>query len=54
MDWGCKFDGYCSDTSRTIVHNEKQEEIFDIVLEAHSKAIDVIKPGIKVCEIDEI
>jgi len=54
MDWGCKFEGYCSDTSRTIVYNEKQEEIFDIVLEAHNKAIDHIKPGIKVCEIDKI
>jgi Xaa-Pro dipeptidase len=54
MDWGCKFDGYCSDTSRTIVYNEKQEEIFDIVLEAHNYAIDSIKPGVKACEIDEI
>ncbi|MCL2115614.1 MAG: aminopeptidase P family protein [Methanobrevibacter sp.] len=54
MDWGCKFKGYCSDTSRTIVHSEKQEEIFDIVLEAQTKAIDSIKPGIKVCEIDKI
>jgi len=54
MDWGCKFDGYCSDTSRTIVYNEKQEEIFDIVLEAHDKAIDYIKPGVKLCEIDKI
>ena len=54
MDWGCKFNGYCSDTSRTIVYSEKQEEIFDIVLEAYNKAIDYIKPGIKVCEIDEV
>ncbi|MDR2967835.1 MAG: aminopeptidase P family protein [Methanobacteriaceae archaeon] len=54
MDWGCKFDGYCSDTSRTIVYSEKQEKIFNIVLEAHDKAIDYIKPGIKVCEVDEI
>ena len=54
MDWGCKFDGYCSDTSRTITYSEKQEEIFDIVLEAHNKAIDHIKPGVKVCEIDEV
>lgn len=54
MDWGCKYNGYCSDTSRTIVYTEKQEEIFDIVLEAHNKAIDSIKPGIKVCEIDKV
>jgi len=54
MDWGCKFHGYCSDTSRTIVYTEKQAEIFEIVLEAHDKAIDYIKPGVKLCEIDEI
>ena len=54
MDWGCKFEGYCSDTSRTFVESEEQEEIFDIVLEAHDKAIDYIKPGVKVCQIDEI
>jgi len=54
MDWGCKFQGYCCDTSRTFVENEKQEEIFDIVLEAHDKAIDYVKPGVKACEIDEI
>lgn len=54
MDWGCKYKGYCSDTSRTIVYSERQEEIFDIVLEAHNKAIDYVKPGIKICEIDEV
>ncbi|KZX16266.1 aminopeptidase [Methanobrevibacter cuticularis] len=54
MDWGCKAEGYCSDTTRTFVYSEKQEEIFDIVFEAHNKAIKSVKAGIKSCEIDKI
>ncbi|MDR0900641.1 MAG: aminopeptidase P family protein, partial [Methanobrevibacter sp.] len=54
MDWGCKYNSYCSDTSRTIPYTEYQEEIFDIVLEAHNKAIKAIKPGIAACEIDNV
>ena len=31
-----------------------QQEIWDIVAEAHQKAIKAIKPGIKCCEIDKV
>ena len=46
MDWGSKYNMYCSDTSRTMIddNNDKEKEIFDIVLEAHNSAIDGIKP----------
>ena len=54
IDWGAKYEGYCSDNTRTFVFTEKQNEILDIVLEAHNKAIKAIKPGIKCCEIDTI
>jgi len=56
MDWGCKYNMYCSDTSRTMIDedNTKEKEIFDIVLEAHDSAIAGIKSGIKACEIDKI
>ena len=54
VDYGCKFEGYCSDTTRTFVYNEKQEEISDIVLEAHDKAVDAVKEGLKACEIDKV
>ena len=54
VDWGAKFNGYCSDNTRTIVYTEKQHEIFDIVLESHDKAIKAIKPGLKCCEIDKV
>jgi len=39
---------------RTDNNNQKQQEIFDIVLEAQKTAIDGVKPGIKSCEIDKI
>ena len=54
VDWGAKYDGYCSDNTRTMVYSEKQQEIFDIVKESHDKAIKAIKPGIKCCEIDKV
>lgn len=54
IDWGAIFEGYCSDNTRTIVYTEAQQEIWDIVAEAHDKAIKAIKPGIKCCEIDKV
>ncbi|MDR3223547.1 MAG: aminopeptidase P family protein [Methanobrevibacter sp.] len=54
VDWGAKYHNYCSDTTRTIVYSEKEEEIFNIVLEAYNKTIKSIKPGIKSCNLDKI
>ena len=55
IDWGAKYNGYCSDTTRTIIgDNSKEKEIFDIVLEAYNCAIAGIKTGVKACEIDKI
>ena len=54
IDWGAKYNGYCSDNTRTMVYTEKEHEIFDIVKESHDKAIKAIKPGLKCCEIDKV
>ena len=54
VDYGCKFGGYCSDTTRTFIYTERQEEISNIVLEAHDKAIDAVKSGVKACEVDKV
>lgn len=54
IDWGAVYNNYCSDTTRTIIETEKHEEIFEIVLEAQKKAIDVIKPGIKASYVDKV
>ena len=52
IDWGAVYNNYSSDTTRTIIETEKQEEIFNIVLDAQKTAIKSIKPGVKSCEID--
>ncbi len=54
IDWGCIYDGYCSDNTRTMVYSESQQEIWDIVAEAHDKTIKAIKPGLKCCEVDKV
>ena len=54
IDWGAIFDGYCSDNTRTMIYTEYQQEIWDIVAEAHDKAIKAIKPGLKCCDIDKV
>lgn len=54
IDWGAIFEGYCSDNTRTMVYTEFQQDIWDIVAEAHDKAIKAIKPGLKCCEIDKV
>ena len=54
IDWGAIYDGYCSDNTRTMVYTERQHEIWDIVAEAHDKAIKAIRPGIKCCEVDKV
>ena len=54
IDWGAIFEGYCSDNTRTMVYSERQQEIWEIVAEAHDKAIKAIRPGIKCCEIDKV
>ncbi|MGB9937435.1 MAG: M24 family metallopeptidase [Methanobacterium sp.] len=54
IDWGAKYNNYCSDITRTIIETEKHQEIFDIVLEAQKCAIKEIKPGIKASYIDKV
>ena len=54
IDWGCIYEGYCSDNTRTMVYTEFQQEIWDIVREAHDKAIKAIKPGMKCAEVDKV
>jgi Xaa-Pro dipeptidase len=54
IDWGAIYEGYCSDNTRTMVYTEFQQEIWDIVAEAHDKAIKAIRPGMKCCEVDKV
>ena len=55
IDIGCIKDYYCSDMTRTVFYKEVSEEhkeIFDIVLEANKRAIAMVKPGVRFCDID--
>ena len=57
MDFGCVYEGYHSDITRTVVLGEaddRQRDIYNIVLQAQLAAIEAIKPGIKCCEIDKV
>lgn len=55
LDFGCVFEGYCSDMTRTVVlgqPSEKQKEIYNIVLSAQKAAIDEIAKGKRCDAVD--
>ena len=55
LDIGCVKDNYCSDMTRTVFYKkapQKAQEIFNIVLEANKRAISMVKPGVRFCDID--
>ena len=57
IDFGARKDGYCTDTSRTIVlgePNSKQKHLLDSVKEAGDAALAVLKPGIQASEVDQV
>lgn len=57
MDFGTYYQGYCSDMTRTVVigePTEKQQEIYNIVLQAQLKVIEEIKVGMTCKDVDAI
>ncbi|MBP2650290.1 MAG: peptidase [Firmicutes bacterium] len=55
VDIGCRKDGYCSDMTRTVFYkyvSDAARKIYNTVLEANQRAIDVVKPGVRFCDID--
>lgn len=57
LDFGCKYKGYCSDMTRTVVlgkASEKQKEIYGTVLSAQLAAMEKICAGVKTKDVDEI
>ena len=52
VDWGAKYDYYCSDITRTFIDTERQQEIWEIVLEAQKAAIKSIAPGVSYADVD--
>ncbi len=57
IDMGCKYKGYCSDMTRTVFYKQISEqalEVYDLVKKANEAAEAMIKPGVKLCEIDKV
>lgn len=55
LDFGSVVDGYCSDMTRTIFigkPTEKQKEVYNLVLLAQENALQKIKHGARVCDVD--
>jgi Xaa-Pro aminopeptidase len=57
LDFGAIYQGYCSDITRTFAlseADEKQREIYEIVLKAQKAGVAAIKPGLAGKEVDAI
>ena len=57
LDFGCIYNGYCSDMTRTVIlgkANQRQKEIYDIVLHAQMSALESIQPYILSKEVDKV
>ena len=55
IDFGSGFRGYHSDQTRTVVcgkPSSEQEKVYQVVKEAHDKAIEKVRPGIPIGEVD--
>lgn len=55
IDMGVKYNGYCSDITRTVYAgkpSKKEIEIYNLVLKSQEEAIKKLKPGVKASEID--
>ncbi len=57
LDFGCLYQGYCSDMTRTVCFgraSEEQKKIYNIVLEAQLAVLDAVKPGLVCKDVDAI
>lgn len=57
IDYGAVMDGYCSDETVTVAAGQpdlRSREIYDIVLEAHDRAISLVRPGKSCRELDAV
>lgn len=56
IDMGCKYHDYCSDMTRTVFYKEvtdEQRRVYNLVRKANEAAEAMIKPGVRLCDIDK-
>jgi len=56
MDFGAKYNGYTSDMTRTVAVGRVSDELkklYYTVLEAQKRALDLIGPGVRCCDVDK-
>lgn len=57
MDFGCLYNGYCSDMTRTVAVgnvSDEQKLVYNTVLKAQLAALDVVKAGVVCKDIDKV
>ena len=57
MDFGCMYQGYCSDMTRTVAVGrvtEEQKKIYEIVLKAQVETCSAIRAGMKASDVDQV
>lgn len=57
MDFGCIYQGYCSDMTRTVAIGEvsdKLKEIYEVVWKAHMESLAALRPGVPGKDIDAV
>lgn len=56
IDVGCRYQGYCSDMTRTFFYksvSEHQRAVYNLVRQANEAAEAIIHPGVRFCDIDK-
>ncbi len=57
VDMGGLYKGYCSDMTRTFFYksvSDKQRQVYELVKNANLLAEAMIKPGVRLCDIDKV
>jgi Xaa-Pro aminopeptidase len=57
LDFGCVYEGFCSDMTRTIAigePNDEMKKIYQIVFDAQQKALDAAKAGMTTKQLDNV
>lgn len=57
LDFGCVYENYCSDITRTVALGNVDSQlahIYEIVRQAQQAALQTLRPGLKACEADKV